>query len=67
MSDNAVSEQSLPEPEPQSWFGVYSPIVLLVLSVLLIGVGLGLWVHVGAGLAAAGLVTLLIGILLGYS
>lgn len=41
-------------------------IMLVVLGAAMIGVGVGTWLHPGAGLAASGLVVVVFGVLLGY-
>jgi len=64
MSDTGVSEQDQEEVS-ESVLSTNSPIILMVLAILLVGTGTGWWIHPGAGLLSAGLITLFLAYLLG--
>lgn len=55
--------QIIPRKEAPWWMAV-SSLASLVLAALLIGVGVGLWVELGAGLTAGGACLFIIGIML---
>jgi membrane-bound ClpP family serine protease len=63
-------DEATPDTVPGSLSSVLVPallsVVLLLLGTAGIGVGVGLWIHPGAGIAAAGLVLVVVGLLIGY-
>jgi len=42
-----------------------APYWLILVGTILVGVGLGLWVHLGAGISAAGVLLVAFGVLIG--
>lgn len=46
--------------------GALLSLLMILLGTAGIGVGVGYWVHPGAGIAAAGVVLVVVGVLLGY-
>ena len=68
MSDAGVSEQTPGnEAESERFISTNSPVLAILLGVVLAGVGLGWWLHPGAGLVLAGVGLYLLGYLLGAS
>jgi membrane-bound ClpP family serine protease len=70
LGETAPQDEATPDTVPGSLSSVLVPallsVVLLLLGTAGIGVGVGLWIHPGAGIAAAGLVLVVVGLLIGY-